>query len=120
MPFTLTTIQHAWSIKDPALVDYMVSLAQQKDLQPIEPIRDEALTFPRFLHTILSDKFRQLSAEEQYNYRVEQLALLTADDAEVPLSDSLKIHSLILFIYADDSFYARRVLIEIIRTLPLQ
>jgi len=123
MPFTLTAIQQAWSLKDPALVDYMVSLAQQKypqPIQPIQPIRDEALTFPRFLRTIFSHSFRQLSAEEQYNYRVEQLALLTADDAEVPLSDSLKLHSLILFIYADDSFYARRVLIEIIRTLPLQ
>ncbi|HHL19036.1 MAG TPA: hypothetical protein ENJ33_04810 [Thiothrix sp.] len=120
MPFTLTAIQQAWSLKDPALVDYMVSLAQQKDPYPTQSIRDEALTFPRFLRTIFSYSFRQLPAEEQYNYRVEQLALLTADNAEVPLSDSLKLHTLILFIYADDSFYARCVLIEIIRTLPLQ
>ncbi len=108
MPFTLAAIQQAWSLKDPALVDYMVSLAQQKDSHPTQPIRDEALTFPRFLRTIFSHSFRQLSKEEQYNYRVEQLALLTADDAEVPLSDSLKLHSIILFIYVDSYYIATK------------
>lgn len=120
MPFTLTAIERAWDFKDPALVDYMVSLAQQKNPDPAQPIRDEALTFPRFLHTIFSHTFRQLPAEEQYNYRIEQLTLLAADNAEVPLPDNLKLHQLILLIYADDSFYARRVVIEMIRTLPLQ
>ncbi|MCK5725783.1 MAG: BRCT domain-containing protein [Thiotrichaceae bacterium] len=119
MNLTLADIQRAWELKDPDLVNYIIALAQQEDPDPEKPIRAEALTFNRFLRVILSWEFRQLSYEEQRDYRIEQLRLLEADDAEVPLAERLKLHTIILLLWTDTSHYARSVLVEIIRQVPL-
>lgn len=119
MHLSLSDIEQAWALKDPNLVDYIVALAKQDDPEPEQPIRDEALTFDRFLQVIFSWEFRQKSAEEQKAYRVEQLSLLESDDAEVALSERLKLHKFILLLWDDNSHYARIVLVDIIRNVPM-
>ncbi|MGB0845848.1 MAG: BRCT domain-containing protein [Thiolinea sp.] len=119
MHLTFATVQHAWEVKDPALVDYLVQLAQQGRPEPEQAIRDEALTFDRFLQHIFSTSFREQPAETQKAYRQQQIALLEADDAEVPLPESLKLYRLILQLWLDESYYARLTLIEAIRRVPI-
>jgi len=119
MPLTLSDIEQAWELKDPDLVDYIVALANQDDPEPEQPIRDEALTFDRFLRTIFSFEFRLKTPEEQKSYRIEQLRLLEANDAEVSLPERLKLHKIILLLWSDNSHYARSVLIDVIRNVPL-
>ncbi len=119
MQFTLSMIERAWEAKDPALVDYIVTLACQAEPPPDKPIRQEALTWQSFIHHIMSREFQQKPKSEQMAYRIEQLRLLEADNAEVPLSEQLKLHKIILLLWSDESFYARSVLIETIRRVPL-
>ena len=119
MQLTLSDIEKAWALKDPALVDYIVTLASQVDPKPDKPIRAEALTFQKFINTIFSPSFRAKKPEEQYAWRVEQLRLLEAPDAELPLSERLKLHKIILLLWTDKSLYARHVLLEVIRLVPL-
>jgi len=119
MQLTIADIERARDIKDPALIDSIVTLARQEAPEPEVPIRDEALTFERFIQTISSYEFRQKPEEEQHAYRVERLRLLEADDAEVPLAQRLKLHSVILDLWADSRYYSRVVLIDIIRYVPL-
>ncbi|PIE00053.1 MAG: hypothetical protein CSA79_05520, partial [Thiothrix nivea] len=119
MHLTYATIQRAWEVKDPALVDYIVELAAQGRPEPDTPVRDEALTFDRFLQHIFSTEFREQPAATRKAYRQEQLARLEAEDAEVPLPESLKLYRIILLLWTDDHYYARQVLIEVIRKVPL-
>ena len=120
MQLTISDIERARDIKDPALIDSIVTLASQRAPEPEVPIRDEALTFERFIQTISSYEFRQKPDEEQHAYRVEQLRLLEADDAEVPLEERLKLHKIILELWSDSSYYSRIVLIDVIRHVPLR
>ena len=120
MQLTIADIERARDIKDPALIDSIVTLAKQEAPEPEVPIRDEALTFERFIQTISSYSFRQKPDEEQHAYRVEQLRLLQADDAEVPLAERLKLHTVLLDLWSDSSYYSRIVLIDIIRHIPLK
>lgn len=119
MQLTLSDIEKAWALKDPALVDYIVELASQSDPTPDTPIRAEALTFQKFLATMFSPSFLAKKPEEQHTWRVEQLRLLEAPDAEMPLSERLKLHTIILLLWSDKSFYARHVLLEVIAKVPL-
>ena len=120
MQLTIADIERARDIKDPALIDSIVTLASQRAPEPEVPIRDEALTFERFIQIISSYDFRQKPDEEQHVYRVEQLRLLEADDAEVPLEERLKLHKIILELWSDSSYYSRIVLIDVIRHVPLK
>ncbi|TXH70235.1 MAG: hypothetical protein E6Q83_06825 [Thiothrix sp.] len=119
MQLTLSDIEKAWALKDPALVNYMVTLASQAEPEPDTPIRAEALTFQKFVTTIFSYAFQQKTAEEQKAWRQEQMALLEAPDAEVPLAERLKLHKIILLLWSDKSLYARHVLLELIAKVPL-
>lgn len=119
MHLTFATIQTAWKGKDPALVDYIIQLAQQDQQITDQPIRDEALTFQRFLRHISRADFREQSAETQKQYRQQQLALLEVDDAEVPLAEPLKLYRILLLLWQDDSEYARQVLLQVIQDIPL-
>lgn len=119
MPITISDIEKAWALKDLALVNYIVSLASHPDPEPDTPIRAEALTFQTFLNTIFSYSFLQKTPEEQKAWRIEQMTLLEADNAEVPLSERVKLHKIILLLWTDKSAYARHVLLEVIRLVPL-
>ncbi|WP_020394991.1 BRCT domain-containing protein [Thiolinea disciformis] len=119
MQLTLSDIEKAWALKDPALVDYIVALASQPDPLPDTPLRAEAPTFQKFLATIFSPNFLLKTPEEQKAWRVEQLRLLEAPDAEVPLAERLKVYKIILLLWTDKSFYARHVLLEVIAKVPL-
>lgn len=119
MQLTLSDIEKAWALKDPALVDYMLALATQPDLPSDKPIRAEAPTFQKFVNTIFSYNFLQKTPEAQKAWRLEQIRLLEADDAEVPLAERLKLHKIILLLWTDKSPYARHVLLEVIRRIPL-
>ena len=120
MQLTLSDIERARDVNDPALIDSIIALTRQRDPEPEHPLRDDALTFDRFIRTIFSYDFRQKTPEEQYAYRVEQLRLLEADNAEVPLPERLKVHQTILELWVDKRYYARTVLIDIIRHVPLK
>ena len=120
MQLKLSDIEQAWALKDPAVVDYIIALVEQQEPEPDEPIRDEALSFERFMRYIMSWDFQQKSKEEQKAYRIEKMALLESDDAEVPLPERLKLHQILFSLAQDDDYYARTVLIDIIRKVPLR
>ncbi len=119
MPITLSVLERAWQLKDPALVDYIVTVANQTDPEPTVPIRAEAPSFKRFLQTIVSVNFLQKPYAEQMAWRIEQLRLLSAEDAEVPLAEQLKLHAMLMLLWTENDFYARAVLLEVIRRVPL-
>src|SRR5206468_2175381 len=115
----LDDIRRAWEARDPELVKYVELLATQPDRQPEQPIREGAMTFARFLREINSYNFRKKTPEEQMHWRVEQLKALEAPDAEVPLSDRLRLHEIILALWNDNGPFAHRCLLRIIATVEL-
>ena len=119
MQLTIADLEQAWASKDPALVDMVLILCTQSDPEPEQPIRQEALTFERFIETIHSLAFQKKSAAEKKAWRIAQLQLLEADAAEVTLSERLKLHKFLFLLWDDGGFYARSVLLELIRRLPL-
>jgi hypothetical protein len=114
----LEDLQLAREAHDPTLVGFVEALAQQQE-EPTEPVREGAPTFERFLAEIRSPQFRKKSPEEQARYRIEQLKALEAPDAEVPLSDRLRLHEVLLSLWQDESLFARRCLLEVIASVRL-
>src|SRR5262249_333022 len=115
----LDDIRRAWEARDPELVKYVELLATQPDRPPDQPIREGAMTFANVLREINSYQFRNKTPEEQMHWRVEQLKALEAPDAEVPLSDKLRLHEIILALWNDNGPFARRCLLRIIATVEL-
>ena len=120
MYLTILDLQKAWQLKDPNLINYILQISQQEEPEPHSPIREDALTFDKFIQTIFSYQFREKPEEEQKAYRIETLRLLESDDAEVPLAERLKLHEFILSLWKDQTPYARILLQEIIRFIPLR
>ncbi len=118
MMYTLYDIQHAWQQQDPLLVDYLVSMVSQPDPVPEQPLPDEALTFQRFLDQIFSAEFRAQPDEVQFSTRLAKLAELETSQA-YPLPDRFKLHVILLGLWDDPLPYARYVLMQAIRRLPL-
>jgi hypothetical protein len=118
-PLRLSDLQHAWEARDPELVRLIQALAEQPDQPPQAPIREGAPTFERFLAEVRRWAFRKKTREEQVHYRVTQLAALEAPNAEVPLPERLRLHELILPLWADNGPFARTCLLAIIATVPL-
>jgi hypothetical protein len=116
----LKDLQLAWEARDPDLIKLIESLAEQADEAPETPIREGAPTFDRFLAEIKSKPFRRKPREEQAHYRIEQMKALEAPTAEVPLSDRLRMHELILAMWQEDSLFARTCLLKVIATVPLK
>jgi len=114
---TLSDIQHAWQCKDPALINYLITLSQQQETHP--PISQETLTFERWLAKIYSYSFRELPADSQFHYRTEQMRLLESGQTDYILPERLKIYVLLNALWEDDSAYARHVLIHAIQQLPI-
>jgi hypothetical protein len=119
-PLHLEDLRLAWQARDPDLVRLIDALAVQTDETPETPIRDGAPTFARFLAEIRGRQFRRKPREEQAHYRIEQLKALESPTAEVPLSDRLRLHELILPLWQEDSLFARTCLLRVIATVPLQ
>jgi hypothetical protein len=115
----LADLQLACDAQDPQVVPLIEALATQPDEQPETPVREGAPTFERFLAEIRSPQFRKKSAEEQSHYRIEMLKALEAPDAEVPLSDRLRLHEILLRLWQDDSLFARRCLLDAIAVVRL-
>src|SRR5262245_29958455 len=115
----LDDIRRAWDARDPELIKFVELLATQPDRQPDKPIREGAMTFARFLREINSYQFRKKTPEEQMHWRIEQLKALEAPDAEVPLSDRLRLHEIILALWHDEGVFARTCLLKIIASVPL-
>lgn len=125
MQLTLNDIQQAWANKDPALVTYIIQLATQADPEPETPIREDALTFAKVIQTMhgygtAGNEFQEKTPEEQYAWRVQQWQLLEAENAELPLPPRFKLYEIIFLLWQDTSPYARRVLLEVIRDVPLR
>src|SRR5262249_9453795 len=78
-----------------------------------------AMTFAKFLREINSYTFRRKPLADQMAYRVEQMKALEAPDAEVPLSDKLRLHELILALWNDNGPFARRCLLQVLATVEL-
>src|SRR5262245_36356098 len=119
-PLTLDDIQRAWDARDPELVKYIEVLSGQPDRPPATPIRQGALTFQSFISTVQRSSFRKKPDEEQMRYRIETMKALEAPDAEVPLTDRLKLHEIIIKLWNDNSSFARRCLLGVIATVRLQ
>lgn len=119
LTITLAAIQQAWDCHDPILVEYIIQLAGEPDYPDDVQIKDNALTFKKFLSTILNPTFRKKPAEEQQAYRVEQIKAMESEQADPPLSDKLKLHQIILLLWRDESAFARMCLLQVIRDIPL-
>src|SRR5262245_33325708 len=109
----LQDLRRAWDARDPGLVDLVVRLSEQPDEKPDKPIREGAMTFDKFLREIHTYGFHHKPRAEQAHYRVETLKALEAPDAEVPLSDRLRLHEVIYTLWQDNGIFARGCLLKI-------
>ncbi|WP_020560480.1 BRCT domain-containing protein [Thiofilum flexile] len=118
MLLTLTDIQRAWELKDPAFIDYLVALAEQPNPTISPPLPDEVETFEKFIQLIWSKSFRAQSYLEQQAYRVDHINRLEAATPPYVLPERLKLHQILMVLWRDPSAYARVCLIEVIRRIP--
>lgn len=115
----LDDVRRAWDTRDPELVETIRKLTQQVPPEPESPHREGALTFEKFLQEIFSPAFRKKPPEEQAHYRLETLKALESADAEVPLSDKLRLHEILMVLWEDNGVFARSCLLQIIASVPL-
>src|SRR5262249_48197133 len=94
------------------------ALAEQDDT-PETPVRSGAPTFDAFLREIRSRYFRRKPKDEQAHYRRERIRALEAPDAEVPLSDRLRLHEIILALWNDNGAFAGTCALRVIATVTL-
>ena len=116
---TLTDVRRAWDTRDPELPQLVARLAEQPDAPSDQPVRAEAATFAKYQAELRSWKFKRKSDDEKYHVRVEGMKRLEADDAEVPLPDRFKLHSVIAELWVADDPFSRACLLDIIATVPL-
>src|SRR5687768_3904948 len=95
----LDDLRRARDAQDPELANLIVRLAQQPDEPPEAPPREGAPTFDAFLREVRGPAFRQKPREEQGRLRQEMVKALEAPTAEVPLTDRLRSHELILALW---------------------
>jgi hypothetical protein len=118
-PLQLQDIRRAWEARDPDLVRLIEQLAEQPEPKPETPIREGALTFRKFLTTIQGRVFHRKPAEEQAHYRIETMKALEAPNAEVPLSDKLRLHEIIYQLWQDNTPFTRNCLLQVIAKVKL-
>jgi hypothetical protein len=119
----LTDVRRAWEARDPEVVRLICALAEQPDDKlsgaPETPAREGAPTIDRFIAEIRTKAFHKRPAEEQRHYRVETIRALEAAGAEVRLPDRLRLHEVILEMWADGGPFARECLLEIVGSVKL-
>jgi hypothetical protein len=118
-PLQLQDIRRAWEARDPDLVRLIEQLAEHPEPKPDTPIREGALTFRKFLTTIQSRTFHRKPAEEQAHYRIETMKALEAPNAEVPLSERLRLHEIIYQLWQDNTPFTRNCLLQVIAKVKL-
>ncbi|MFO0822146.1 MAG: hypothetical protein U0792_03335 [Gemmataceae bacterium] len=116
---SLEDIRKAWDARDPRLIKLLEQLVNQQPPKPTTPIRNEAMTFDKFIVSLRDWKYRKKSREEQAHYRIETLKALESPDAEVPLADKLKVHEVIYALWQSNDPLARDYLLRIIATVPM-
>ena len=120
LKITLEDIYRAWGGQDPDLADHILDLARASDPAPEKPPREGALSFRSYWNELKSYHFRTLSKEEQAAYRIEQIKLLEAPDAEVPLPDRFRLYLVLLELWRENGIYERDCLFRVIQTVPLK
>jgi hypothetical protein len=118
MRLSLDDLRRALQARDPELVNLIVQLAEQPE-ERRTPTRKGAPTFDQFLQKIRSRQFRRLPDADQMHQRQEQMKALEAPDAEVPLSDRLRLHEVVYALWADEGPFARACLLEVIARVRL-
>lgn len=116
---TLADVRRAQRARDPGLAELVVALAEAPDAAPAQAIREGAPTVDGWLGEIRSRRFARLPESERATFRVERMRALEADDAEVPLPDRWRLHTVLMDLWADGSPWARRQLLAIIAEVPL-
>ena len=117
----LDDVRKAWDARDPDLPAILSSLVTQSDPEPETPIRPEAPTFEKFIRSLTAWDYRRKDKPAQAAFRVEQLKLLEAPDAEVPLPERLKTHLFLMELWAQpENIAARQTLLTLLATIPLQ
>ncbi|MEM1069900.1 MAG: BRCT domain-containing protein [Planctomycetota bacterium] len=116
---TLEHVRDAYQAGDPELVNLFVRLMRDVE-QPLQPPpREGVYRFEDFLVETQSSEFRRQPLDQQAQYRMEKLAKLESDDAEEPLSDRLRSHTLLLEMWEANDRFSRNCLIKLIAELPL-
>ncbi len=118
MHLTIEQLHQAIAVKDPHLAGLITTLSHQTEL-PKTPIREGAPTFERFLIEINSQEFKKQCWDKQRIIRQQKIAALEADDAEVSLSQKLRLHEVLLALWQDNSPFARHCLLQVIPTIHL-
>ncbi len=124
---TFEDVRRAWKAGDSELSDLVVALATAPAERPpapgTPPPREGAPTYAAWLSEIKSRYFARKPQEEQARLRVEGMKALEAADVEVPLPDRVRLHEIVLGLWADasggESFVAREALLAILARVPL-
>ncbi|WP_178124447.1 BRCT domain-containing protein [Spartinivicinus ruber] len=115
---TLDQLHRALQVSDPQLVQLIVQLSQQIET-PQKPTRQGADSFDSFIAEISTSTFRKKPKEEQWSLRVERIKALEAADAEVPLTECLKLHQILFALYEKNDAFSRWCLLSVIPKIEL-
>jgi len=118
-PLLLDDLRRAWGAQDPELAELIVRVAQQPDEPPETPPRQGAPTFESFIKEIRGHAFHKKPKEEQGQLRQEMIKALESPTAEVPLTDRLRSHEIMLALWNDGGPVARSILLKVIAHIPL-
>ncbi len=115
---TLDHLRDAKQTRDPQFVDLLLQLLQQET--PAEPSpREGAYTFNEFLSEQRSLAFRRKPLDEKAQIRMARLAELEASNPEVPLTDKLRCHEVLISLWQEDSVFSRECLLQVIARVPI-
>jgi hypothetical protein len=116
----LADVRRAHAAQDPDLAQLVVALAAQRDPRPATPVRDGAPTLDGFKRALRTREFSARDRPSRQAFRVQSWSTLEADDAEAPLPDRLKLHSVLMALHAANDPYSREQLLRIIAEVPLR
>lgn len=114
----LDQLQSALQVSDPKLVELIILLSQQIETSKT-PQRQGSDNFERFLDEITTSDFRKKPADEQWAFRTERLKALESDQAEVPLTQCLRLHEILFALYERKDSFSRWCLLQVIPQINL-